>query len=153
MPDPSLDSFIFWNSRAESVESAIKLARNVTRKNNIIVAHGGYHGRTIGTMALTTSKTVYRTGFGPTMAGVFVTPFPYARQVPILSQDEMTAYCLDSLETLFKQQTDPKDTCAIIMEPVLGEGGYVVPPPNFLREVKKMAKERDVPFIADEVQT
>ncbi|KNC80534.1 hypothetical protein SARC_07106 [Sphaeroforma arctica JP610] len=153
MPDPSLDSFIFWNSGAESVESAIKLARSVTRKNNVIVSHGGYHGRTFGTMALTTSKTVYSAGFGPTVPGVFVTPFPYERQVPAHSHSDMTSYCLESLELLFKQQTAAEDTCAIIMEPVLGEGGYVAPPPDFLKEVKRMAKERDVLFIADEVQT
>jgi 4-aminobutyrate aminotransferase-like enzyme len=80
LPDPSLNSLFFWNSGAEAVEAAIKLARHATGKPNVIVAHGGYHGRTFGTMALTTSKTIYRAGFGPLMPGIHVTPFPYARQ-------------------------------------------------------------------------
>eukprot|EP01137_Pigoraptor_chileana_P025810 Opistho-2@95861 len=77
-----LDSFFFWNSGAEAVEASIKLARHYTGKPNIIVFQGGYHGRTIGTMSLTTSKYIYRARYGPLMPGVFVAPFPYHRQLP-----------------------------------------------------------------------
>jgi 4-aminobutyrate aminotransferase len=75
-----LDTFFFWNSGAEAVEAAVKLARHATGKQGVLVFQGGYHGRTIGTMAMTTSKYIYRAGFGPLMPGVFVAPFPYTAQ-------------------------------------------------------------------------
>jgi 4-aminobutyrate aminotransferase len=76
-----LDTFFFWNSGSEAVEAAVKLARHATGKPNIIVMQGGYHGRTIGTMGLTSSKTIYKERFGPFMPGVHVLPFPYATQL------------------------------------------------------------------------
>jgi 4-aminobutyrate aminotransferase len=75
-------------------------------------------------MSLTTSKTVYKAGFGPLMPGVYVAPFPYAQQLPTGTEDP-TQFCLDQVELLLKQQTDPSETAAMIIEPVLGEGGYV----------------------------
>ena len=74
-----LDTFFFWNSGAEAVEAAIKLARHATKRPNVIVFQGGYHGRTIGTMSLTTSKRIYRAGYGPLMPGVHVSPFPVTK--------------------------------------------------------------------------
>lgn len=145
MPDKSLDTLFFWNSGAEAVEAAIKLARHATGKPNIIVVHGGYHGRTLGSMALTTSKSIYRAGFGPLMPGVFVSPFPYARQVcvccpspllhtrpdpqsptrtrpqlPKAAHGDMVGYCLEHLHMMFQQQTTAEETAAFIMEPILG---------------------------------
>jgi 4-aminobutyrate aminotransferase len=93
----------------------------------VIVFSGSFHGRTAGTMALTTSKTVYRTGFGPLPSGVFVAPFPYAFRLK-MTEAEASEYALEQLEYLLASQTAPKETAAILIESVLGEGGYVVPP-------------------------
>lgn len=135
MPSPKLDTFFFWNSGSEAVEAAVKVARHATKKQNIIVFQGSYHGRTFGTMALTTSKTIYSAGFSPLMPGVHVAPYPYFQQWAAHKADpeKFTAdWCgeeaLHQLEILLKQRSDPKDTAAILIEPVQGEGGYVVPP-------------------------
>jgi 4-aminobutyrate aminotransferase len=135
MPSKSLDTFFFWNSGSEAVEAAVKLARHATKKQNIIVFQGSYHGRTIGTMSLTTSKTIYGAGYGPLMSGVHVAPFPYCNQCAVHKSSPDTFNinncCNDpirQLELVFKQRSAPSDTAAIIIEPVQGEGGYVVPP-------------------------
>lgn len=135
MPHPSLDTFFFWNSGSEAVEAAVKLARHATKKQNIIVFQGSYHGRTMGTMALTTSKTVYGKGFGPLMPGVHVCAYPYFQQWACHKADPTkfdAEWCgqeaLHQLDLVLKQRSDPEDTAAILIEPVQGEGGYVVPP-------------------------
>jgi 4-aminobutyrate aminotransferase len=135
MPSKSLDTFFFWNSGSEAVEAAIKLARHATKKQNIIVFQGSYHGRTIGTMSLTTSKTIYGAGYGPLMSGVHVAPFPYCHQCAVHKSSpdtyNISNCCNDpirQLELVFKQRSAPSDTAAVIIEPVQGEGGYVVPP-------------------------
>mmetsp|Transcript_14644 Transcript_14644/g.43983 ORF Transcript_14644/g.43983 Transcript_14644/m.43983 type:complete len:463 (+) Transcript_14644:2189-3577(+) len=151
MPSPDLDTVFYANSGAEAVEGAIKLARHATGKPNIIVFQGSYHGRTIGTMSLTTSKTIYKAGFGPLMPGVFVAPFPYAKQLPRGTKD-MNAYCLEQVELLLKQQTDPRETAAVLLEPILGEGGYVVPDKEFMQGLKAICEKHELLFIADEIQ-
>lgn len=151
VPDP-IDSFFFSNSGAEAVEGAIKLARAATGKPNVIVFSGSFHGRTAGTMALTTSKTVYRAGFGPLPAGVFVAPYPYAFRLS-MTDEEATAYCLEQLEYLLASQTAPRETAAILVEPVLGEGGYVVPPAAFMRGLRALADDHGILLIMDEVQS
>lgn len=153
MPHQSLDTFFFSSSGSEATEAAMKLARHATGKQNIIVMQGGYHGRTVGAMSMTTSKTIYRAKYGPLMAGVYIAPYPYSSQLKNVPNEQMSAYCLDQLEMMFKQQTTPDETAALIMEPVLGEGGYVVPPAGFMREVKKMCESKGVLLIADEVQS
>lgn len=153
--DPSLDSVFLWNSGAEAVEASIKLARTVTKKQNIIVMQGSYHGRTYGTMALTRSKTVYSTGFAPLMPGVFCTPFPYYSQhgVPAsTSEDQLVASSLHQLNLLLSQQSAPADTAAIIIEPVLGEGGYVPAPASFLHGLRQICDKHGILLICDEVQ-
>lgn len=132
----------------------MKLARMATGKQNMIVFQGGYHGRTVGTMSLTTSKTVYRQKFGPLMPGVFVTPYPYRSQMPknIGTDDDMAEYCLDALKQVLQQQTHKDETAALIGETVLGEGGYVFPPEGFLPAVKEICQKNDILYIADEVQ-
>lgn len=160
MPDPSLDTFFFWNSGAEAVEAAVKLARMSTKKQNIIVMQGSYHGRTFGTMGLTKSKTVYGAGFAPFMPGIFTSPFPYCTQCSVATAsngtygfDKCCQNPLHELKVLLKQQTTPGDTAAILIEPVLGEGGYVVPPPSFLPGVRKICDEHGILLILDEVQS
>lgn len=148
-----LETFFFWTSGSEAVEAAVKVARYFTKKDNILVVQGGYHGRTYGTMAMTTSKTIYRAGFGPVMPGVFVLPYPYETQVSGMAADKLEGYCIDQLQLMLKQQSAPSDTAALVIEPVLGEGGYVFPPQNYLKEVKRICTENNILFIADEVQS
>ncbi|KWU45578.1 hypothetical protein RHOSPDRAFT_28732 [Rhodotorula sp. JG-1b] len=156
MPHKSLDSFFLWNSGAEAVEASVKLARHATGKQNIIVVQGSYHGRTFGTMALTKSKTIYGAGYAPLMPGVFTTPYPYWHQMGLphtTSNDELVENALYRLELLLKQETAPRDTAAIIIEPVLGEGGYIPAPKGYLEGLRRICDENNMLLIADEVQT
>jgi 4-aminobutyrate aminotransferase len=149
---PTIDGFFFTNSGAEAVEGAVKLARHATGRTNIIVFQGSFHGRTVGTMSLTTSKTVYRVGYQPLMPGVFVAPYPYAYKYG-WSEAQTTEWCLGELENLLLSQTAPQETAAILIEPVLGEGGYVVPPKEFMQGLRKLCDQHGILLIADEVQS
>jgi 4-aminobutyrate aminotransferase len=151
VPAP-IDGFFFTNSGAEAIEGAIKLARHATGRTNIVVFQGSFHGRTIGTMSLTTSKTVYRVGYQPLMPGVFVAPYPYAYRYD-WSEESTCKWCLEELEYLLTTQTAPQETAAILIEPVLGEGGYVVPPANFLKGVRSLCDQYGILLILDEVQS
>ncbi len=149
---PGIDGFFFSNSGAEAIEGAVKLARSATGKPNIIVFSGSFHGRTAGTMALTTSKTIYRAGFGPLPAGVFVSPYPYAFRLG-LSEEKAAAYALEQLEFLLVSQTSPRETAAILLESVLGEGGYVAPSESFMKGVREIASKHGILLILDEIQS
>lgn len=148
----SIDSYYFANSGAEALENAVKIARVATGRQNVIVFSGSFHGRSSGTMALTTSKTVYRTGFGPLPSGVFVTPFPYPFRLK-MTEAEASAYALEQLEYLLASQTAPKETAAILIESVLGEGGYVVPPKSFMKSLREICDRHNILLIFDEVQS
>ena len=149
---PSIDGFFFSNSGAEALEGAVKLARQATGKQNVIVFSGSFHGRTAGTMALTTSKTIYRAGFGPLPSGVFVSPFPYAFRLG-MTEEQAANYALEQLEHLLLSQTAPKETAAILIESVLGEGGYVPPPMTFMKGLREIADKHGILLILDEVQS
>lgn len=149
---PSIDGFFFSNSGAEALEGAVKLARAATGKQNIIVFSGSFHGRTAGTMALTTSKTIYRAGFGPLPSGVFVAPFPYAFRLG-MTEEQAGQYALEQLEHLLASQTAPKETAAILIESVLGEGGYIVPPTSFMKGLREICDRHGILLIFDEVQS
>jgi 4-aminobutyrate aminotransferase len=149
---PGLDSFFFKNSGSEAVEAAIKLARMATGRTNVIVFQGSFHGRTVGAMSLTTSKTVYRAGFQPLMPGVFVAPYPYVYRYG-WDPEQTVAWCLDELDYLLHAQTAPEETAAILFEPVLGEGGYVPPPPGFLPGLREICDAHGILLIVDEVQS
>jgi 4-aminobutyrate aminotransferase len=149
---PSIDSFYFANSGAEALENAVKIARAATGRQNVIVFNGSFHGRTAMTMSLTTSKTGYRTGFGPLPAGVFVSPFPYAFRLG-MSEEQASAYALEQLDYLLASQTAPKDTAAILIESVMGEGGYIVPPASFMRGLRDLCDKHGILLIFDEVQS
>ena len=148
----SIDSFFFTNSGAEATEAAVKLARHATGRPNVIVVQGGFHGRTYLTMAMTTSKVGVRAGYQPLPAGIFATSFPrpFAWRV-----DEPTAVArsLADLRLLLQTQTAPAETAAFVMEPVLGEGGYLPAPPSFVQGVAEICAEHGILFVADEVQT
>jgi 4-aminobutyrate aminotransferase len=147
-----IDGFFFSNSGAEAVEGAVKLARMATKRTNIVVFQGSFHGRTVGTMSLTTSKTIYRAGYQPLMPGVFVSPYPYAYRYG-WDEETTSRWCLEELEYLLKSQTAPDETAAFLIEPVLGEGGYVVPPASFMKELREIATKYGILIIADEVQS
>ncbi|KAF8631981.1 hypothetical protein AX15_002092 [Amanita polypyramis BW_CC] len=156
MPHPSLDSFFFWNSGSEAVEASIKMARIFTGRQNIISMQGGYHGRTYGAMAVTKSKTVYSKGVAPLMPGVYSIPFPFwhqQRRAPSTDTDILVADSIYQLELLLAQQSAPQDTAAIILEPVLGEGGYVPAPAEFLRNLRNICDKHGIMLIVDEVQS
>ena len=149
-----LDRFFFWNGGADAVEASWKLARHATGKKNLIVFKGSYHGRTFATMGMTTSKTIYSLGFGPFVPGVYVTPFPYCLHCPSCpGQGQCCNDPLKELDLLMKQQTAPSDTAAIIIEPVLGEGGYVPPPKGFMPKLREFCTKHKILLIADEVQS
>jgi 4-aminobutyrate aminotransferase len=160
MPHKSLDTFFFWNSGSEAVEAAVKLARHATKKQNIIVMQGSYHGRTFGTMAMTRSKTIYGENYAPLMPGVFSVAFPYCKQCSIATHSDgkygFENCCMDpvlQLELLLKRETAPSDTAAIFIEPVLGEGGYVPPPAGYLAKVREICDKHNILLVADEVQS
>ncbi|KAF9269489.1 acetylornithine aminotransferase [Marasmius fiardii PR-910] len=155
MPDKSLDSFFFWNSGSEAVEAALKMARIITGKQNIICMQGAYHGRTFGALGVTKSKTIYGEGVAPLMPGTFPMPYPYWHQhglSPSTSSSVLTAKSLYQLHLLLAQQTAPSETAAIILEPVLGEGGYVPAPKEFLEGLREVCDKHNMLLIIDEVQ-
>ncbi len=147
-----LDSFFFSNSGAEAVEGAVKLAKQATGRPNVIVFSGSFHGRTHLTMAMTTSKTIYRGRYQPLVPGIFVAPYPYVYYYG-LDPDRVTDFCMRELKRLLKSQTAPEETACMVVEPVLGEGGYVVPPPRFLAELRHLCDESGILLVADEIQT
>ncbi|HZI45655.1 MAG TPA: aminotransferase class III-fold pyridoxal phosphate-dependent enzyme [Ilumatobacter sp.] len=146
----AIDTFFFANSGAEITEAAVKLAKQVTRRPNIIVFQGSFHGRTHMAMAMTTSKTGYRAGHAPLPSGVFVSPFP-----DLLADDSDAAVesSLTAFDRLLLAETAPAETAAVIIEPVLGEGGYMPAPKAFLEGVVERCKRHGILFIADEVQS
>lgn len=151
VPEP-LQSFFFSNSGAEAVEAAVKLARHATKRPNIIVFQGAFHGRTNAAMAMTSSKAAQRVGYQPLTSGMFVSPFPYSYRY---GWDEETTlkFCLKELTHLLKTQTAPEETAAIVVEPVQGEGGYVVPPAGFLPALRDICDHYGILLIADEIQS
>jgi 4-aminobutyrate aminotransferase len=125
------------NSGTEAVEASIKLARHHTGRPGLIAFRGGFHGRTLGALSLTASKSKYRRRFGPLLPGVY----------------HATYGDTASVEELFSTVTAPDDVAAIVVEPVLGEGGYVVPPPEFLRKLREIADRHGIMLVFDEVQS
>jgi 4-aminobutyrate aminotransferase len=150
-PDP-IERFFLANSGAEATEAAVKLAKQSTGRPHVIVFQGSFHGRTHLTMAMTTSKTVYRAGHAPLPSGVFVAPFPYTF---LTGEDEDAAIdrCLKEFDLLLRTQTAPAEVACVMIEPVLGEGGYVPAPARFLHGLRDRCRDRGILFVADEVQT
>jgi 4-aminobutyrate aminotransferase len=149
---PELDTVFFVNSGSEAVESALRLARPATGRPNLVVFHGGFHGRTVGAASLTTSGTKFRAGFAPLMGGVVVAPFPYAYRY---GWDERTAtdFALRELDYVLATVSSPDETAAFVVEPVLGEGGYVPASTAFLAGLRERADRYGILLVLDEVQT
>ena len=138
---------LFLNSGAEAVENAIKIARYHTKRSAVIAFSGGFHGRTLMTMALTGKVMPYKRGFGPFPAEVYHAEFPQP------FRDITTEQALADLDRLFHGDVDPKSVAAIIIEPVQGEGGFNVAPVDFLRALRRLCDEHGIVLIADEVQS
>lgn len=147
-----LDALFYVNSGSEAVEAAMRLARHATGRQNIVVFHGSFHGRTMGAASLTTAGTKFRAGIGPLMPGVAVAPFPQAYRYGWPSE-EAVRFALDELDYLFATVTAPADTAAFLVEPMLGEGGYIPAPPGFLEGLRERADRHGILLIVDEVQT
>jgi 4-aminobutyrate aminotransferase len=147
-----LDSVFYLNSGSEAVEAAVRLARHATGRQNIVVFQGSFHGRTMGAAALTTSGTKFRAGVGPLMPGVAVAPFPNAHYYG-WPEEEATRFALRELDLVLATVSAPADTAAFLVEPVLGEGGYVPANTAFLAGLRERADRHGILLIVDEVQT
>jgi 4-aminobutyrate aminotransferase len=149
-----LDKVFFANSGAEAVEGAIKLARYTTRRPALIGFQGAFHGRTYGALSLTASKSYYRERYEPFLPGVYHVPYPYPYRNPTGSSDEATLdYVFGYIDEMLDTRVPPKNIAAFIVEPVLGEGGYVVPPADFMPRLRALCDRHDILLIADEVQS
>jgi 4-aminobutyrate aminotransferase len=145
----------FGNSGTEAVEACLKLARYVTGRPGLIAFLGGFHGRTMGSLALTASKAVQRRGFGPMMPGVYHAPYADCYRCPVgLTPDGCAAECLDYIDhQLFLQVVSPDEVAAVVVEPIQGEGGYVVAPDQFLQRLREMTRKHGILLVVDEVQS
>ena len=152
-PD-GLDQVFLNNSGAEAVESSIKLARRATGRTDIVAFTGGFHGRTYGALTLTASKSKYRNGVGPFLPGVHHVRYPHCFRYCDHGADQPCPLARgDEIEHLFKT-TVPSDTvAAIVVEPLQGEGGFVVPPPAFLPRLREICDEHGILLVCDEVQS
>ncbi|MEI8409390.1 MULTISPECIES: aspartate aminotransferase family protein [unclassified Kribbella] len=147
-----LDRTFFANSGSEAVEAALRLSRQATGRPNVIVFHGGFHGRTVAAASMTTSGTKFRSGFSPLMAGVHVSPFPDPGHFgwPV---EQATDFALSQLDYVLQTLSTPADTAAFVVEPVLGEGGYVPANERFFAGLRERADAHGILLVVDEVQT
>ena len=154
-PGPSDKRIFFTNSGAEAVEAAFKLARHHTKRRHMISFFGAFHGRTMGALSLTGSKVTQRSGFAPLVPGVTHIDYPHCFHCPLVRPDG--ACCFRSLEdiedTVFRKTVPPEEVAAVIVEPIQGEGGYIVPPDGFHQNLKAIAEKHGILYIADEVQS
>ncbi len=142
---------IFFNSGAEAVENAVKIARWATGRPAVIVFDNAYHGRTLMTMTMTSKVKPYKYRFGPYAPEIYRAPFPYPYRMNMTAQQSID-FCIQELERMFVGEVAPDQVAAIIVEPVQGEGGFMVSPPGFLRALKEVCEKHNILFVADEIQ-
>ncbi len=154
-PFPGDKRSFFSNSGTEAIEAAIKLARYATKRFGLIAFLGSFHGRTLGSLSLTSSKAIQRRGFGPMLPGVFHAPYGNCYRCPVgLAPESCNAECLDFLEhQLLVHLVSPDDVAAVIVEPIQGEGGYVVPKAAFHQRLRDLTRQHGILLVADEVQS
>ncbi len=149
-----IDMFFFSNGGAEAVEGCVKLARYVSGRPGILCFQGAFHGRTLGTVSLTTSNAKYRNRYEPLLAGIYRVPFPYCYRCPYGQKPESCRLeCADAVEKTLLYEVLPEQLAAIIIEPVQGEGGVVPAPERFLKRLAEICREKGVFLVFDEVQT
>jgi 4-aminobutyrate aminotransferase len=143
------------NSGAEAVDGAIKLARHATGRSAILAFDGSFHGRTYGAMSLTSSKAKQRGRFGPFLSDVHHVPFAYCYRCAYGKEYPACGlFCVSAIEeALFARRLDPSDVAAIFVEPIQGEGGYIVPPPDYMRALRELCDRHGILLVADEIQT
>ena len=145
---------LFANSGAEAVENTVKIARSYTKRQGVIAFEGGFHGRTLLTMTLTSKVKPYKFGFGPFAPEVYRMPYAYCYRCPIgLSYPDCGPACADLLKDFFIGNTAAENVAALVVEPVLGEGGFVTPPSEYFAKLAAICRENGIVFVADEVQT
>jgi len=154
-PGPTEKRVFFGNSGAEAIEAALKLARYHTKRPRVLAFLGAFHGRTMGALSLTASKVIHERGFSPLVPGITHIPYAYCYRCPFhLEYPECGVACVEWIrEDLFKRSIPPEEVAAIFVEPIQGEGGYIVPPLEFHQKLYELAKEFGILFVADEVQT
>src|SRR5258708_2718347 len=143
---------IFFNSGAEAVENAVKIARYATGRPAIIVFDNGFHGRTLLTMSMTAKVKPYKYRFGPYAPEVYRAPFPYPYRMDMTPGQASNA-CIAELRRMFIGEVAPDQVAALVVEPVQGEGGFMPAPPGFLKALKALCEEHGILFVADEIQT
>jgi len=154
VPGASPKRTFFANSGAEGIENAIKIARYATKRPAIMAFEDGFHGRTLLTLSLTSQVTPYKTGFGPYAPEIYRIPYAYCYRCPLsLSYPACDCACADLLHKAFDKYVSPDEVAALVAEPVLGEGGFVVPPPEYMGKIKRICDEHGILLIADEIQT
>ncbi|HEY9290425.1 MAG TPA: aminotransferase class III-fold pyridoxal phosphate-dependent enzyme [Microlunatus sp.] len=147
-----LDRMFFANSGSEAIEAALRLTRQATGRPNVIVFHGGFHGRTVAAASMTTSGTKFKGGFSPLMSGVHVSPFPDPTYFG-WDVEQSTDFALKQLDYVLQTLTQPEETAAFFVEPVLGEGGYVPGNTRFFAGLRERADRYGIQLVIDEVQT
>ena len=150
LPAP-LDTVFFANSGAEAIEGAVKLAKIATRRPAIVSFRGAFHGRTHLAMSLTTSRVKVRGHYEPLLPSMYHAPYPYPFRNPYAG--DAAESCIAELERMFEMEVMPDDVAAIIFEPILGEGGYVVPPVTWVKRLREICDQHGIMLIADEIQT
>ena len=144
----------FFNSGAEGVENAVKVARAYTHRPGLVVFTGAFHGRTLLTMTMTAKPRPYKAGFGPFAPEVYRAPYAYCYRCPLgLRHPDCGIACADRVEDMFKTQIAPDSVAAMVIEPIQGEGGFVVPPAEYLQRLEALCRREGILFVADEVQT
>jgi 4-aminobutyrate aminotransferase len=147
-----IEMFGFANSGAEAVEASVKLAKYSTRRQGVIAFRGAFHGRTMGSVAYTTSNAKYRNGYHPILPSVFIAPFPHPYRWGV-TEDDAIDQSLTELRNMFRHEVTPDNVAAFLIEPVQGEGGYYPAPARFLEELRAIADEHGIMLVFDEVQT
>lgn len=149
---PTIEKFGFANAGAEAVEAAVKMAKFVTGRQGVITFRGAFHGRTMGSVAYTTSNAKYRDGYHPVLGSVFVAPFPHPYRWGI-SPEAATQRCLEEIGLMFEHVVSPSNIACFLVEPVQGEGGYYPAPPEFLSGLRALADAHGILLVFDEVQS
>lgn len=145
---------ILFNTGAEAVENAVKIARKFTGRTGVVSFNRAFHGRTNLTMGMTSKVKPYKVGFGPFASEIYQAPFPYLYQRPAhMNEEEYIDYTIHRFDQFFKATASPETIACLVMEPVQGEGGFIIPPKRFVEHVYRFCQDHGIVFVADEIQT